>query len=109
MDKNTEALKDTNPGQAYRILKRLGAQPGDCTDNNTFKLPGHCTENLTNQESAERIASYFSAISQEYSPLDTHKLPNRVRRKLETSSSPPIITVQETLKMNYKNIVLNAY
>ena len=98
LDKNTEALKDTNPGQAYRILKRLGAQPGDCTDNNTFKLPSHSAENLTNQESAERIASYFSAISQEFSPLDLNKLPARVRCKLETSSSPPIITVQDTLK-----------
>ena len=48
--KNTEALKETNPGQAYRILKKLGAQPGDCTDNHTFTLPSHSAANLTNQE-----------------------------------------------------------
>ena len=32
MHKNINALKDTNPGQAYSILKRMGAHPGDCTD-----------------------------------------------------------------------------
>ena len=91
LSKNTEALKETNPGQAYRILKRLGAQPGDCTDNNTFSLPGHSAQNLTNQESAERIANYFSEISQEFPPLDINLLSPHLQSKLESESTPPII------------------
>ena len=41
LDKNLDALKDTNPGQAYSILKKMGAQPNDCIDSNTFTLPSH--------------------------------------------------------------------
>ena len=96
--KNTEALKQTNPGQAYRILKKPGAQPCDCTDNYTFTLPSHSAANLTNQESAESIANYFAAISQEFSPLDTKNLPDRVQSKLQSKQSAPIITTQDTLK-----------
>ena len=70
LNKNTDELKQTNPGQAYRILKKMGAQPGDCTDSNTFTLPSHQSANLTNQESAELIAEHFSAISREFLPLD---------------------------------------
>ena len=103
LNKNTEELKYTNPGQAYRILKKLGAQPGDCTDNNTFSLPTHLAENLTNQESAEQIAEHFSAISQEYAPLDVNNLPGRVRIKLQTTGCPinsdaPEVSVKETLE-----------
>ena len=31
MQKNMDELKTVNPGQAFRILKRMGAQPGDCS------------------------------------------------------------------------------
>ena len=96
--KNTEALKESNPGQAYRILKKLGAQPGDCTDDNTFSLPAHLAANLTNQESAERIAEHFSAISQEYAPLDQNRLPTRVKTKLNNCGAAPLVTTQDTLK-----------
>ena len=101
LKKNTEALKQTNPGQAYRILKTMSAQPGDCTDNNTFSLPSHVADNLTNQESAERIAEHFSQISQEFTPLDATNLPTRVKIKLDTAyadGGPPTVSVQDTLK-----------
>ena len=101
LKKNTEALKETNPGQAYRILKRMSAQPGDCTDSNTFSLPSHVAANLTNQEAAERIAEHFSAISQEFTPLDVNNLPSRVKTKLNTAyteGGPPTVSVQDTLK-----------
>ena len=51
---------ESKPGQAYAILKRMGAQPGDCVDTNTFTLPQHEAEGLTAEQSAERIASYFA-------------------------------------------------
>ena len=101
LKKNTEALKETNPGQAYRILKKMSAQPGDCTDSNTFSLPSHVAANLTNQEAAERIAEHFSAISQEFTPLDVNNLPSRVKTKLNTAyteGGPPTVSVQDTLK-----------
>ena len=83
MHKNINALKDTNPGQAYSIMKRMGAQPGDCTDFNTFTLPEHANTNLTNLQSPERIAEHFSEISQEFSHLNVNLLPDWVKAKLE--------------------------
>ena len=32
LEKNVHDLRESNPGQAYSILKRMGAQPGDCID-----------------------------------------------------------------------------
>ena len=47
IQKNVEDLKVSNPGRAYSTLKKLGAQPGNCTDSNSFKLPSHTADNLT--------------------------------------------------------------
>ena len=98
MEKNVDDLMDSNPGQAYSVLKRMGAQPGDCTEANTFILPEHVKENLTPDESAERIANHFAEISQKFPPLDVNLLPVRVQEKLRTVSSPPTVTEWETLE-----------
>ena len=69
-----DSLKETQPGKAYKILKDMGAQPGDCTDSHTFTLPNHQVENLSVKQCAERIANHFASISQEYKPLDLNLL-----------------------------------
>ena len=80
----------------------MGAQPGK--DQGSFTLPEHTEQNLTVQESVEKIAQHFAAISQEYPPLNPDTLPPRVKRKLETlidSYSLPAIPdyeVHEKLK-----------
>ena len=56
-----DLLKETEPGKAYRILKSMGAKPGDCSDGPTFSLPVHKELNLTDEESAEKIAQHFAA------------------------------------------------
>ena len=97
MHKSIEELKETNPGQTYSILKRMGAQPGDCGDSGGFTLPGHA--HLSSQESAEEIANHFSEISQEFPPLDETLLPEHVQKKLKDQfPPPPVITESETLK-----------
>ena len=64
--KNVDELKQTNPGKAYRIIKQMGAQPGDCSEGTSFTLPNHEGENLTDEQSAERIAQHFADISQQF-------------------------------------------
>ena len=59
MQSKVEALKESQPGKAFSIFKSMGAQPGDCTDNNTFTLPNHM--NLSDQECAEAIAETLPA------------------------------------------------
>ena len=91
-------LKEAQPGKAFRILKSMGAQPGDCCDGGTFSLPNHLELNLTDQECSEKIASHFFSISMEFTPLCKDRLPDRVRTRLEDKSNPPIITEYECYK-----------
>ena len=56
LDKNVQSLKEDDPGKAYRNLKKMAAQPGDCSRESSFDLLSHLEENLTSQESVERIA-----------------------------------------------------
>ena len=94
--KNVDSLKETNPGQAYSILKKMGAMPGECEDSSSFTLPSH--ENLTPSEAAEQIAEHFSKISREFPPLNTETLPERVTQKLcnpESESRVPDIMEYE--------------
>ena len=93
--RNMDELMESRPGQAYKILKRMGAQPGDGDDIN-FTLSTHESENLSPQESAERIATYFSTISQEFSPLTTQNLPDRVLDRLASKQAPPTISEYDT-------------
>ena len=83
--KNMDDLMTTNPGKAYSILKKMGAAPGDCIESNTFTLPTHVSEGLTDEQSAEAIASHFAAIIQEYPPLNIQKLPSWVLIQLNSN------------------------
>ena len=87
LDKSVRALKDTEPGKAYGILKRLGAQPGDNVDAGVFVLPEHVSLGLTTQESADRIAQKFAEISQEFPPITLENLPDRVFQKINFSEN----------------------
>ena len=78
-----EDLKEAQPGKAFGILKTMGAQPGDCSDDLTFSLPNHQELNLNDQQCAERIAEHFASISREFAPLNPSLLPGRVRAKLD--------------------------
>ena len=95
LEKNLDELRQAHPGKAFNILKRLGAKPGDGTEGSTFSLPAHENENLSAEQSAERIANHFAAISQEFPPLNLKLLPVRVNTKLQACAVPPIISEYE--------------
>ena len=57
LERNVRSLKEDDPGRAYQSLKKLGAQPGDCSDEGSFTLISHQLENLTSEESAENQRS----------------------------------------------------
>ena len=64
LDKSVRSLMEDDPGTAYRCLKRLAAQPGDHPDEGAFTLESHLENNLTQEQSIERIAQHFATISQ---------------------------------------------
>ena len=70
----------------------MGAQPGDCIDSNTFSLPNHEKENLSEEQSAERIAQHFAEVSQQFLPLDVKTLPQNIQDKLRNCDSPPVVS-----------------
>ena len=72
-------FEETNPAKASKLLKRLGAQPGEVPDESNFTLPGHEEPGLSSEESADRIAQKFADISQEFPPIKITNLPERVQ------------------------------
>jgi hypothetical protein len=64
---------EDDPGKAYKNLKKLGAQPGDCLEENSFILQSHLDANLSAEESIERIAQHFARISQEFPPWNSYQ------------------------------------
>ena len=54
LEKYVRSLKEENPGKAYSVLKKMGAQPGDCLDEGSFQLTNHVEANLSQAESAEK-------------------------------------------------------
>ena len=75
--KNVRSLKEDDPGKAYRCLRKMSSQPGDCSEDDSFDLLAHLEDNLTNEESREKIANHFAKISQEYTPLNINLLRNK--------------------------------
>ena len=67
-DKIISEVKDGKRGSAYAGLRKLGSRPGDFHETG-FQLPSFKEQNLSNLECSEKIADYFSSVSQEYSAL----------------------------------------
>ena len=78
---------EDDPGTAYSCLKRLAAQPGDLPDEGSFTLLSHQENNLTPEQSIEKIAQHFANISQEFLPLNYNLLPEDVQAKLRKITS----------------------
>ena len=108
LEKNVRSLKEDDPGKAYQSLKKMAAQPGDCSDEGSFSLQSHLEDNLSSEESTERIAEYFARISQEFPPLQREQLPEHVKTKIEgpvNQDELPIIhdhVVYENIKRSKK-------
>ena len=88
LNKNVRSLMEDDPGKAYRSYRKMSSQPGDCEDETSFTLLSHIEDNLTPTQSIERIADYFSQISQEYPPLNIDLLPDNVKAKVLTPVNP---------------------
>ena len=87
LEMSVRTLMEDDPGTAYRCLKRLAAQPGDLQDEGNFTLSSHQDDNLTPEQSLEKIAQHFATISQEFEPLNTNLLPEDVQVKVSAPVS----------------------
>ena len=88
---------ETQPGKAFSILKRLGAQPGDTVDAGSFELPEHVSLGLTAQQSADRIAQKVADISQEYPSISLECLDTKVLQSLQNAKNEQKPFISEKL------------
>ena len=86
--RNVTDLLEAAPGKAWATLKRMGAQPGECGGEGAFTMTEHLEQNLTLEESLEKIVKYFSDLSCQHAPLNPDLLPERVKMKLNTPIIP---------------------
>ena len=54
-----------------------------------FTLPSHAEEGLSPEQSAERLAVYFSKISQEFEPINPDKFPPYIKKRLQEGKTDP--------------------
>ena len=64
-------LKSTDPGRWFSMAKKIGA----VKEPNGGEIQVESLSNLTNKECAEKIAQHFSAVSNEYQPINYSLLP----------------------------------
>ena len=102
-DKIINEVKAGTKASGYKALRKLGVRKGDTKDE-LFVLPAHNEQNLTEEEVAERIADYFSSISQEFESLEMKKLPPNVKSSIEGAKGDPDIPVLEAYEV-YKKIL----
>jgi hypothetical protein len=93
--RNVTDLMEAAPGQAWSVLKRMGARPGECGEEAAFSMTEHVEKNQSVDESLEKMVSYFSGLSCQHPAMDVELLPARVRTKLMTAADTadiPVIT-----------------
>ena len=108
--KKIEELKSCNIGQFFKKVKLIGARIGE-KPYQSFTLPSHATLNLSAQQSAEKIAQHFSAISQQYQPIEPNRLPERVRNKIfhpNVESEAPILEEYQIYEILKKRKLKNS-
>ena len=72
---------------SYAALRKL--EFGSVVKNGNFKLPVHDEEDLSPSQSAERLAEYFSKISQEFEPINPEIFPPYIKQRLNEGKSDP--------------------
>ena len=99
-EKQMEKLRTSNRNSGYSILKKMGARMGE-NFNNDLNFSNHI--NMTSQQIADDIAQHFSAISQEYEPLNINQLNNDIKKKMDEISPSEIPELSEF--QVYKKII----
>ena len=102
MGKIKQEVTEGKRGSSYSAIRKL-----DYGQDNkkSFTLPNHAEEDLSNAQSAERLAEYFSTISQEFAPINPQNFPPWMRVKLEEGKSDPAKPVLEEWQVHCKKNV----
>ena len=70
-------------GSSYKAIRKLGKRPGESWDRPELTLPAYVEAGLSPLQSAERLADFFSAVSQTVDPLDEGQFSPALRAAIE--------------------------
>ena len=76
-------------GSAYSAIRKLGNRPGESRNRN-FTLPSFVSEQMTPQQEADKLADYFSSISQQVVPMVEDQFPPSLRQAVQEGRSSPL-------------------
>ena len=65
-----DEVKEGKRGSGYKAIRKLGNKPGEGPKSGSITLPAYAEQNLSPVQSANKLAEYFSTISQTVEPLD---------------------------------------
>ena len=100
-DKIISEVTEGTRSTSYKALRKLGVRNGD-TKNDLFTLHEHTEHNLSEEQSAEKIADYFSNLSQEYEPLAFENLPPNIKNSIHEAKNDPCIPRLEPFQVYHK-------
>ena len=94
-------------GSGYAAIRKLGNRPGEGGRSQGFTLPAYVAAELSPQQTVERMADYFSTISQSMEPLDESLLSPALRQALEDGRATQDRPVLERHQVYRKMVKLN--
>ena len=87
-------------GSGYKAIRQLGETTADKEKKKEFTIP-YIEEGLSAQESADRLASHFSAISQSVDPIDINNFSPALRLEIQQgkcSKDKPVLSQHEVYR-----------
>ena len=94
-------VKEEKRSNSYSALRKLDT--GCKSKQNEFVLPQYSQMNLSPAQSAEKLADYFSQISQEFEPICYEKFPPWIQEMLLAGKTDPLKPVLEKWQV-YKKL-----
>jgi hypothetical protein len=68
IQKIEQEVREGKRGSGYSAIRKLGNQPGTSWHRPEVKIQSYIEDGLTSQQAADRLANFFSAISQTVDP-----------------------------------------
>ena len=91
-------VKEGTRESAYKAIRKLGNRPGESWNRPEVSLTSYTELNLSPTEAANKLAEYFSAISQAVEPLDRSQFHPALKLALIASGPKPVLSQHDVYR-----------